>query len=82
MRGYYTGKLSGERLRRCYDIASPRVKQYLAAEIRFLLSRVNHDDIVLELGCGYRRVAFELGDVVDLDSRHEGHRLVFDQYLK
>jgi len=63
MRGYYTGKLSGERLRRCYEIASPRVKRYLAAEIRFLLSRVGHDDTVLELGCGYGRVVLELGKV-------------------
>ncbi len=63
MRGYYVGKLSGERLRRCYEIASPRVKQYLAAEIRFLVGRLNHDDVVLELGCGYGRIAFELATV-------------------
>lgn len=63
MRDYYAGKLSGKRLRRCYEIASPRVRQYLAAEIGFLLSRVSHDDVVLELGCGYGRVAFELAKV-------------------
>jgi len=48
MRGYYTGKLSGERLRQCYRIASPRVQQYLEAEIRFVLGRLDRDDVVLE----------------------------------
>jgi len=63
MRGYYVGKLSGERLRRCYDVASPRVKQYLEAEVRFVLSHLDRDDCVLELGCGYGRVTFRLAEV-------------------
>ena len=57
---YYAEKLSGERLRRCYAIAPPRVKQYLQAEIDHVLGRLHHDDTVLELGCGYGRVACEL----------------------
>jgi 2-polyprenyl-6-hydroxyphenyl methylase/3-demethylubiquinone-9 3-methyltransferase len=57
---YYSGTLSGERLRKCYDVASPRVKRYLAAEIGFAMSRLRSGDSVLELGCGYGRVAFEL----------------------
>jgi len=63
MPGYYKAKLSGERLRRCYEIASPRVKQYLEAEIQFVLRHLRRNDVVLELGCGYGRVAFRLADV-------------------
>ncbi len=61
--GYYTEKLSGARLRECYEIAPPRVRQYLDAEIRFVLERVEADDVVLELGCGYGRVALKLAKV-------------------
>ena len=32
MKGYYSECLSAERLQRCYEIAPPRVKQYLAAD--------------------------------------------------
>jgi len=60
---YYAAKLSGERLRRCYELASPRVRQYLDAEISFVLSRLTDADDVLELGCGYGRVARELARV-------------------
>jgi SAM-dependent methyltransferase len=63
MRGNYFGKLSGERLRRCYEIASPRVKRYLEAEIRFVLGHLERTDVVLELGCGYGRVTFRLAKV-------------------
>jgi len=63
MRGYYSAKLSGDRLRQCYELASARVKQYLEAEIAFVLSRLRPTDSVLELGCGYGRVAFRLADV-------------------
>jgi SAM-dependent methyltransferase len=52
---YYEEKLSAERLRRCYEIAPPRVQQYLQAEITHVLSRVRPDDLALELGCGYGR---------------------------
>ena len=63
MRGYYAEKLSGTRLRRCYEIASPRVKQYLEAEIHFVLRHLERTDSVLELGCGYGRVASRLAEV-------------------
>ena len=53
---YYQEKLSAERLRRVYEIASPRVRQYLQAEIDLVLSRMRPGDRVLELGCGYGRV--------------------------
>jgi 2-polyprenyl-6-hydroxyphenyl methylase/3-demethylubiquinone-9 3-methyltransferase len=54
--GYYDKSLSGERLRRCYEIAPPRVQQYLAAEIEFARKFIRPADAVLELGCGYGRV--------------------------
>jgi len=53
---YYREKLSGLRLRKCYEIASGRIRQYLEAEIQFVLSNVKDAGIVLELGCGYGRV--------------------------
>ena len=60
---YYAAKLSAERLRQCYEIASPRVRQYLDAETGFAVGRLIPTDEVLELGCGYGRVALELGKV-------------------
>ncbi len=56
MPGYYADKLSTQRLKRCYELAPPRVRQYLEAEIRFVLDRIKPSDAVLELGCGYGRV--------------------------
>jgi len=61
MRSYYSDKLSAEDLKRCYDIAPPRVQQYLAAEIEHVRSRIKTGGIVLELGCGYGRVLAALG---------------------
>ncbi len=57
---YYSEKLSAFRLKRCYDIASPRIKQYLEAEIQYVLDHINQTDVVLELGCGYGRVLARL----------------------
>ncbi len=56
MGDYYRNKLSAQRLKLCYDIAPPRVKQYLKAEIEFVLRNIRSSDLVLELGCGYGRV--------------------------
>ena len=53
---YYSNKLSAERLRLCYEIAPPRVKQYLKAEEKYVLQNIRPSDTVLELGCGYGRV--------------------------
>lgn len=63
--GYYSEHLSGERLRRCYELASPRVKRYLDAEIRFVRDRLVSVGSLLELGCGYGRAAIPLGDVAE-----------------
>jgi SAM-dependent methyltransferase len=60
MSGYYRNRLAGARLRRCYEIASPRVQQYLEEEIQKLLEVLRPRDVVLELGCGYGRVAHRL----------------------
>jgi SAM-dependent methyltransferase len=73
--GYYSQKLAGIRLRQCYEIAPTRVKRYLRAEIDHLLNRIGRGDAVLELGCGYGRVALELarlaGRVVGIDTAVE-----------
>ncbi len=53
---YYAHKLFAAKLRMVYDIASPRIKQYLNAEIDFVRDRIRPGDRVLELGCGYGRV--------------------------
>ena len=59
---YYSDKLSAERLRQCYEIAPPRVKQYLQAEIDHVLKQVGPGSSIVELGCGYGRV---LGALVE-----------------
>jgi 2-polyprenyl-6-hydroxyphenyl methylase/3-demethylubiquinone-9 3-methyltransferase len=75
MTSYYSKKLSGRRLQRCYEIASPRIRQYLEAEIRHVLKRLEPTGSVLELGCGYGRVALRLaeiaGRVVGIDTAEE-----------
>jgi len=53
---YYKEKLSADRLLKCYEIAPLRIKQYLDAEIQFVISNFHGADLVLELGCGYGRV--------------------------
>jgi SAM-dependent methyltransferase len=69
---YYGEKLSAERLRRVYEIATPRVLQYLEAELAFALASVRLSDTVLELGCGYGRILARLAEktamVVGIDT--------------
>jgi len=60
MERYYSEKLSAEKLRRVYEIATPRVRQYLDAEIDFVLDNISSTNIVLETGCGYGRVIKKL----------------------
>jgi ubiquinone/menaquinone biosynthesis C-methylase UbiE len=64
--GYYDDKLAAERLRRCYELASPRVRRYLAAELEYVLGRLEPGDVALELGCGYGRVLDPLAESVRL----------------
>jgi SAM-dependent methyltransferase len=76
---YYIESLSGKRLLEVYEIAPPRVKQYLDAEIQFVRARLKPGDTVLELGCGYGRVALELAKVaskvVGIDTSEESLEL-------
>ena len=53
---YYDDMLAAERLVKCYEIAPPRVKQYLRAEVDHVVEKIRPNDIVLELGCGFGRV--------------------------
>jgi 2-polyprenyl-6-hydroxyphenyl methylase/3-demethylubiquinone-9 3-methyltransferase len=59
---YYSERLSADRLEKCYDLAPPRVRQYLSAEIDYILTRINPGDLVLELGCGYGRVIHPISE--------------------
>lgn len=72
--GYYSQKLSAERLRQCYEIAPARAKRYLEAEIEFVLNKITPSAMVLELGCGYGRVLQRLAPkarkVVGIDTSY------------
>lgn len=61
---YYKEKLSANKLLKCYEIAPARIKQYLDAEIHFVISNLRGADLVLELGCGYGRVMKAVSRVV------------------
>jgi 2-polyprenyl-6-hydroxyphenyl methylase/3-demethylubiquinone-9 3-methyltransferase len=62
-----------------YELASPRVRQYLDAEIEHVRSRLKPRDVVLELGCGYGRVTAALAEsarqVVGIDTAEESLEL-------
>ncbi len=60
---YYAKKLNAERLRRVYEIAGPRVCQYLQAELDHLAGFVQPGDKILELGCGFGRVLAPLARI-------------------
>ena len=72
MADYYAEKLTADRLRRCYEIAPPRVRQYLQAEIDHALTKIRPGDTVLELGCGFGRIiaglAGKAGRIVGIDT--------------
>lgn len=76
---YYARALSGTRLRECYDLTPPRVRQYLDAEIEFVRRKIDARMVVLELGCGYGRVAGPLAEVarrvIGIDTAVESLRL-------
>jgi 2-polyprenyl-6-hydroxyphenyl methylase/3-demethylubiquinone-9 3-methyltransferase len=83
--GYYTRKLSSGKLEKVYALATPRIKKYLEAELKFALSHIRSCDKVLDLGCGYGRQFPELckksGFVVGIDSSAESLALG-QQYLQ
>lgn len=49
-----------------YQLAPPRVKRHLDAEISFVVDRIGSSSIVLELGCGYGRVLERLASKAGL----------------
>ncbi len=75
---YYREKLAAARLEKAYEIAPPRVRQYLEAEIDHVLGCIRPGDAVLELGCGYGRVMERLARrarfVVGVDTSFESMR--------
>jgi len=75
MPDYYSKCLAADRLKACYDLAPPRTKQYLEAEISFILGKVSREHIVLEMGCGYGRVVnrlkSEVKAVAGIDISHD-----------
>lgn len=82
---YYSEKLSANKLMRCYKIASPRIQQYLTAEITFVKKYLTEKSIALELGCGYGRVMKEISPFVreihGIDTSRESVELA-KEYLK
>ena len=65
MTDYYTEYLNANKLKQCYEIAPERVKQYLESEISFVVNKCKSSDALLDLGCGYGRVAFRLEEKVN-----------------
>ena len=84
MTDYYSENLSGERLRKVYACAPPRVQQYLRAEIDFVLEHISEGDAVLELGCGYGRalepVAQKAGLVYGIDTSFESLKMAAEKF--
>lgn len=78
MADYYKTSLSSERLFRVYEIAPPRIRQYLKAEVDYVIDRIKPGDTVLELGCGYGRILPDLAGnaamVVGIDTSLESLR--------
>jgi 2-polyprenyl-6-hydroxyphenyl methylase/3-demethylubiquinone-9 3-methyltransferase len=83
-RNYYAKKLSARRLDRVYEIAAPRVRQYLRAEIDHVRTVIQPGDRVLELGCGSGRVLAALtlpaGGAWGVDNTLESVRLARERH--
>lgn len=81
---YYSKNLNANKLQRCYEIAPPRIQQLLAAEIDFILRKLSVSDLVLDLGCGYGRVAVELArkakKIVGIDISQDNIELAKNLY--
>ena len=79
MGAYYQRHLLGSDLQHVYELASPRIRQYLQAEIQNVVDRARGSNRVLELGCGYGRVLKEVapyvGRAVGIDIARESLRL-------
>lgn len=79
MSNYYSNSLNANRLQKCYEVALKRVKQFLEAEIDFVMAKTTSSDNVLDLGCGYGRVTSRLltkaKSVVAIDISKENTQL-------
>lgn len=86
MSNYYSDRLNANNLKRCYEIAPPRVKQFLEAEINHVLSKIHPTDKILDLGCGYGRVAIRLVEkakqVTGIDISKENIQLARELFKK
>jgi ubiquinone/menaquinone biosynthesis C-methylase UbiE len=84
MGDYYSEKLNSRNLQKCYELAPERIKRFLKAEINFVLSRIYPTDKVLDLGCGYGRVAIKLirkaRQVVGIDISKENIQYAYELY--
>ncbi len=85
MSDYYREKLSADRLKQVYDLAPPRIQQYLQAEIDYAANLIQPGDNVLELGCGYGRIILELAGpattIVGIDNSQD-NLICASEYLK
>lgn len=61
---YLEEKLLADSIEISYEIAHPRIRQHLQAELDYVSSRLNENDIILELGCGYGRALFQMSPYV------------------
>jgi len=79
---YYSRQLASNNLKRCYDLAPARVRQYLQAEIDHVLQHIDSSDIVIELGCGYGRVMKQIQShssvLIGVDTSFESLELALD----
>ncbi len=86
MDDYYVDRLAAENLKKCYEIAPSRTKQYLTAEIEHVINHLSEDTAVLELGCGYGRVLAQLvnqcSTLVGIDTSHASLRMAQDYLSK
>lgn len=82
---YYENSLNAQKLFQVYQTDLARVKQYLAAEIDFVCSRLSGHESILELGAGYGRIVRALADschsITGIDISVENVALGHD-YLK
>ncbi|MEE8340990.1 MAG: class I SAM-dependent methyltransferase, partial [Candidatus Neomarinimicrobiota bacterium] len=60
MKNYYSNSLNTDKLLKCYQVAPKRIQQYLDAELQFVIDKIDQNDIVLDLGCGYGRVSAKI----------------------
>lgn len=74
MNDYYKQKLASEKLLKVYQIAPPRVQQYLNVELDYVLKKIDSKNLVLDLGCGYGRIIPKLAQkakfVVGIDTSY------------